>query len=281
MYEPKNPPRLGEQIPPLPWLRYGITNPCAMVRPEDPESEPLHIHEFYEIFFNVAGEVSFLINNRLYPVRPGEAVVSCPNQPHVCIYHHACRQEHFCLWLEWDTGEVPYAFLRRRDRLPHFSFGEASAEVERLLRLLYTMTLRSKEEDSLRRNLCLLELFQLFSDTERHEPHSMAIPENLQRILDGIESDFAELHHVKDLSERYFVSTATLNRWFRKYLHTSPREFLESKKISHAAALLSAGATVTEACMRSGFSDCSHFIVLFKKRFGVTPLGYRRRGGDI
>ena len=276
MYEPKNPPRLNEEIPPLPWLRYGITNPSAMVTPNDPESEPLHMHEYYEIFFNVAGKVSFLIDNRLYPVHPGEAVLSCPNQPHVCIVEQAGRQEHFCLWLEWDAGEVPFEFLNRRDRLPVFSFGDAAAaQAELLLRRLHGMS--SQREDPLRRNLCLLELFGLFSRTERGDKQASAIPQSLQQILDGIETDFAELRHVKDLSERYFVSPATLHRWFHKYLHTSPRELLESKKLSHAAALLAGGATVTEACMQTGFSDCSHFIVLFKKRFGMTPLTYRRR----
>ena len=277
MYEPKYPPRLNVELPPLPKLRYGITNPVGQVRPEDPESEPLHIHGCYEIFFNVAGEVSFFLNNRLYPVHPGEAVLSYPNQPHVCIYDQAGYQEHFCLWLEWDAEEAPYDLWNRRDRSPLFNFGEDAVQVERLFRRLYAMS-RQKAGDSLRQNLCLHELFQLFSNTEQSEPQSREIPRSLQEILDGIESRVTDFHHVKDLSEHYFVSPATLSRWFRKYLHTSPREFLESKRLSLAANLLSKGMTVTEACMQSGFSDCSHFIVMFKRRFGMTPLAYKRRG---
>ena len=52
---------------------------------------------------------------------------------------------------------------------------------------------------------------------------------------------------------------------------------LLQQKLSHAVKLLMNGHTVTEACMRAGFSDCSHFTVLFKKAFGMTPLQYKRK----
>ena len=99
----------------------------------------------------------------------------------------------------------------------------------------------------------------------------------LQDILNDIHINFAEIHHINQLTDRYFVSHATLSRWFRKYLHTSPREYLESKKLAHAVKLLDSGATVTEACINSGFPCCSHFIGLFKKKFGETPLKYKKR----
>jgi AraC-like DNA-binding protein len=34
---------------------------------------------------------------------------------------------------------------------------------------------------------------------------------------------------------------------------------------------------ISEVVMRSGFSDVSHFHKYFKKRFGVSPLKYRKR----
>ena len=39
---------------------------------------------------------------------------------------------------------------------------------------------------------------------------------------------------------------------------------------------LRGGASVTAAATNAGFSDCSHFIVLFKKKFGQTPLEYKK-----
>ena len=49
--------------------------------------------------------------------------------------------------------------------------------------------------------------------------------------------------------------------------------------MSEAVRLLADGAGVTEACLGAGFSDTSHFIALFKKRFGKTPLEYKKQIG--
>ena len=102
------------------------------------------------------------------------------------------------------------------------------------------------------------------------------MPPEMQEIVDDINENFAEILHVGDIFERHYISRATLNRRFRKYLHVSPREFLEAKKLSYAKKLLSKGCSVTEACMLSGFSDCSYFIAVFKKKFGSTPLKYKK-----
>jgi AraC-like DNA-binding protein len=97
----------------------------------------------------------------------------------------------------------------------------------------------------------------------------------MQQILDYIDANFAQIRNVKDVSDKFFISSATLNRWFKKYLKISPGKYLETIKLAHAKKVLQNGGSVTEACFSSGFTDCSHFIVLFKKRFNVTPNKFK------
>ena len=40
------------------------------------DHEKPHIHDSYEIYVNVSGDVAFLVNNSLYPVQKGDVVVS-------------------------------------------------------------------------------------------------------------------------------------------------------------------------------------------------------------
>ena len=77
----------------------------------------------------------------------------------------------------------------------------------------------------------------------------------------------------------YFVSQSTLCRMFRKHLQTTPRLYLESKRLAHSRRLLREGKSVLDACYESGFSDYSNYIRLFKRRFSVTPGQYR--SGDV
>lgn len=120
----------------------------------------------------------------------------------------------------------------------------------------------------------ILACFEKGTTNAVNQPH---IPEVMQKILDDIQDNFSSIRNINDILSSHFVSSATLTRWFRSYLHSSPHEYLQSVRLSHAATMLLNGASVTEACMRSGFSDCSHFIVLFKKKFGETPLKYKKR----
>jgi AraC-like DNA-binding protein len=122
-----------------------------------------------------------------------------------------------------------------------------------------------------------MQMLVLLEKNETSGPEKPYIPIALQRIIDDINRNFASIRNVNDILTTHFISSATLTRWFRKYIHSSPREYLESVRLSNATKMLVNGSSVTEACMSSGFSDCSHFIALFKKRFGETPYSYKKQ----
>lgn len=275
MYEPKHSPSLDQSVSLPSGMRFGISHLNDFIRREDPNADPLHIHNYLEIFFNLSSDASFLVNNTLYPVQRGEAVLSRPNDIHVCIFNKAALHEHICLWIDTDFDQPIFSFLRQADFCPLYTF---ESEEEKSLRdaLFALLNACQKEHSALEKTAYLWQILSFFEERRPSDEKKPSSPVPLQNVLDDIQENFAEIHHIGDLLSRHFVSSATLTRYFRKYLHTSPREYLESVRLSHAAAMLSRGATVTEACMKSGFFDCSYFIVLFKKRFGVTPLQYKK-----
>ena len=86
MYEPKRPPIITSKTLSLPDMRYGIVRCDKFVDIEDPTMDPLHIHGYLEIFFNLSKDVSFLVNDTVYPVAKGEILINRPNDVHVCIF---------------------------------------------------------------------------------------------------------------------------------------------------------------------------------------------------
>lgn len=275
MYEPKNLPQLNETISAFSGIRFSVVHNNKYRKIDDSDADPLHIHNYIEIFFNVSSDVSFLLNNNLYPVPAGDAVISYPGDIHMGIFHKSSVQEHVCIWIDADFTSPIFSFLHKEDFCPLFSFDEETKKTLQSL-VFSLLDVCEKEGSELEKVSYLLRILTIF---EKKTPHYVAqadIPEPLQKVLDDIHENFAEIRSVNDILTSHFLSSATLTRWFRKHLHSSPREYLESVRLSNAAVLLSNGHSVTEACMRSGFSDCSHFIVLFKKKFGVTPLKYKK-----
>ena len=276
MYEPKYLPQLNEAISAFSGIRLSIVHHNEYLYCDDPDADPLHIHNCLEIFLNVSSDISFLVNNNLYLVPEGDAVISCPGDIHMGIFHKSAVQEYVCIWIDADFTSPIFSFLRKGDFSPLFSFDEQTKK--KLQYLAFSLLDVCKKEGSeLEKTSYLLQILTIFEKKMPHDTAQADIPETLQNILDDIHENFFEICSVNSILASHFVSSATLTRWFRKYLHTSPREYLESVRLSNAVLLLSNGHSVTDACMRSGFSDCSHFIVLFKKKFGETPLQYKKK----
>lgn len=88
MYEAKYPPLLDQSISALPDIRLSVHRRKRYRRHDDPAAEPLHIHQCLEIFFNISSNVSFLVNNKLYSVPIGDAVISCPGDVHMAVFQN-------------------------------------------------------------------------------------------------------------------------------------------------------------------------------------------------
>ena len=184
--------------------------------------------------------------------------------------------EYFCLWISTEDGSPTAEFIEKNFKENFFSCEKSCDDISALL---FKICEGTDTDDRFEETVNLLQCLLLLS--EKREGDSIAppsiLPIEIQRIVDDINENFADIRSVADILERHYISQATLNRRFKKYIKVTPRAFLESKKLAYAKLLLSAGASVTDACFRSGFSDCSHFISVFKRKFGYTPYKYKSK----
>ena len=257
-------------------IRYRVRYKKIYELPDDPKHDDSHIHSCYEIYFNLDGDVSFWVNNRLYPIKKGDIIATRPGDVHMCVYHSPSVHEHFCLWIELDSEGAAEQYMKEFFNNKHYSFGE---KADILAKLFFELHRQNDGGEVFLQTVALFSVFAMLGESHAKSTAKAdeMMPPEMQRIVDDLNENFAEFKAVKEITERYYISQATLNRYFRKYLHISPREYLEAKKLANAAKLLANGNTVTEACMLSGFSDCSHFIAVFKKKFGETPLKYKNK----
>lgn len=97
-------------------------------------------------------------------------------------------------------------------------------------------------------------------------------------VIEEIERDYALPLTVDALSRGVFVTPQYLSRLFRRYLNCSTYEYLTSFRIGKAKELLitNPALDIQDVARRTGFSDPSHFISVFRKAVGTTPLKFRR-----
>jgi len=91
---------------------------------------------------------------------------------------------------------------------------------------------------------------------------------------------------IKEIMEANFFSNLSLDEFarlcarslsafkqeFKNIFHTTPGKWLLEKRLEYSRYLLeTSDSTVDEVCVMSGFENRSHFIRVFKSKYGLTP----------
>ena len=95
---------------------------------------------------------------------------------------------------------------------------------------------------------------------------------------DILEGSLDETLRLDELARRSHLSPFHLHRHFRRMFGETPQAYRTRRRLERAAAALrSSPVPVTDIALDAGFSSLGSFSSLFKRRFGVSPLGYRVR----
>ena len=235
------------------------------------------MHPDCEVYINLSGNVSFMVENRIYPIISGSVIVTRPYEYHHCIYHDDSPHKHFCIW--FSVEQNPHFLKRFYDR----KSGEENLllpdvrDQRELISLCYEWL--EDEGDPLQQQHRFLRLLGLLEHATVASPPSECYPPDLTAALDEINRSFSQPISLAALAAASYVSVSTLERHFAQWLHMTPSDYLRKRRLSHAAELLAGGSSVMEACLQSGFSDNSRFIALFKRYYGMTPLNYKKQTG--
>ena len=98
----------------------------------------------------------------------------------------------------------------------------------------------------------------------------------LRRIRDRIDREFAEPLNLEQLARGEDMSAGHLSRQFKLAYGETPYQYLMTRRIERAKALLRAGhLNVTETCFTVGFSSLGTFSSRFSELVGMSPSAYR------
>lgn len=105
----------------------------------------------------------------------------------------------------------------------------------------------------------------------------MVLPaRHLLRAKDLVDARYFDPLTVADLARAAGLSRAHFSREFRHTFGESPHQYLLTRRLERAAALLrNTDRTVTEICFTVGLSSLGSFTVTFGRIYGMTPLEYR------
>jgi AraC-like DNA-binding protein len=99
---------------------------------------------------------------------------------------------------------------------------------------------------------------------------------HLLRAKDLADARYFDALTVADLARAAGLSPAHFSREFRSAFGETPHQYLLTRRLERAAALLrNTDRTVTEICFAVGLASLGSFTTSFRRVYGAAPLAYR------
>lgn len=246
----------------------------------------LHHHDFYELYFLMSGDVTYIIESKIYHVMPGDILLISPKELHQLLIHpEMASYERYVLWVD------PQALARlggEADLSKCFdpSVGGnllrlQSEERSRIQAIMEQLHRESQQpgfggevlrESLLVQLLVMVNRLALRQDTQPQDaPHSNRA---VSKVIDYVNLHYGEPLSLDMLAEKFYVSKYHLSHEFNRQVGTSIYRYIQKKRLLIARQLMAQGKRPNEVYSVCGFGDYAGFYRAFKAEYGAGPREY-------
>ncbi len=247
-----------------------------------------HWHPEHELIYIKSGTLSLRLNDTQFVARAGDVIFVAggtihSGEPQGCVY--TCILVELQKLLKKNDLCQDFAhLLQSRQDVVCTNLSERSAEFSRLCEEISKITAENKRGYPFTVKGLIFTLFGEMMDVAVLGENGRAAAtdiaaEKIRGAISYMEQNCGEQIKLCDLAQTANLSTNHFLRLFKSVVGVTPFVYLADYRLAKAAHdLLSTDLSVTAVALSCGFNDASYFIHTFKRVYGVTPSGYRKRG---
>lgn len=252
-----------------------------------------HMHDMFEIYYFISGDVSYFIENKVYRLKYGDLLILNSSELHKVSFQSGARYER--ITVQFYPEIIGMLSSPRFDLLECFSCrlkGEGNKisltkakmrDIEEIFRRLEGACCDNgsrQDGNDVLRLVYFMELLVFVNNAYKNNKPAAdehMVPARLKPLFKYIDENLDEDLSLEVLSAVTYTDRFYLSRLFKGSTGMSIQEYILYKKVFKAKELLSQGMSVMEVCRNSGFNDYSNFIRTFRKLAGTSPGRYGRR----
>lgn len=248
-----------------------------------------HNHDFYEMYFFLSGNVTYMIEGKSYRLRPWDILLISHKELHKPIIDPATPYERIVLWVNpefvkkqsTESSNLTLCFeatFRNQSNLLRPD-AEVAANIKHTMAKFEKACHGTGFGSEILTKSFLTELMvyinKAFMDVQGESLDvDIQYNEKVSSIIRYIAENLNEDLSLDVLAARFFMSKYHLLHEFKRHAGYSIHQYIQQKRLIMAKALLKEGMQVAEVCNRCGFGDYSNFIRAFKKAYGLPPKKY-------
>lgn len=230
----------------------------------------LHCHTNFEVFYFISGDISYMVEGKIYNPKPSSIILLRPNIVHGVKTHS-------------EDDYIRYAFHFREDFISEECrelllapfYGNSIYFEDMMLDAVFDRVISAKKlpDEKLmyfalkcRLEALLTEIFPL-ANVQGQDPHdTLAF-----KISNYINSHLRENLSLDIIANEFYISKSQLGRIFNDNLGTTVANYISLKRCTMAKELIQRGSSATLASIECGFNDYSTFFRSYKKFIGENP----------
>jgi len=250
-----------------------------------------HIHDGYELFYFISGDLTYYIEGQAYKLCPNDLIITNSRELHRILFNSKASYERKYIQFKPEyissyqiDGYNMLSYLEKR-KLGYFNRILAKDVLEDGIFELWDKIEKASLEHSPESPIMIKTFFiqmlitinKIFSKYNNPVVNSYKYDEKIVTILDFINKNLNEKITLDLLEQEFFVNKYYLCHIFKTNTGFTVFEYITYKRIMRAIELLMSGKTALDAAHAVGFGDYSTFYKAFKKITGFSPNQYYRK----
>lgn len=244
------------------------------------------LHEEYELFLMISGDISWFIENRIHDFKPGSLILFNNFEVHKLNVRSNKRFDRLRLLFDPNLARM---FSFQGDDLlscftgrplgsgniltpPAGTLAEILGDFDSLERSIREASLL----DTLTGFLALLRAVNKAYGERGEAAEDGGLPELVNLILEYIERHLGGDLSLEAIGEGCGLSIFHMSRLFKRHTGSTVHNFVLYKRVSAAKRYIAEGWPLDEARRLCGFGTSLAFASAFKKIAGVTPAAFAR-----
>jgi beta-xylosidase/AraC-like DNA-binding protein len=245
----------------------------------DYKEEGEHFHQDIELLYVLEGSIDVSVGDQIIHMASEDILVVNANKKHKLkasenvmyvklaigfqLFSDIFHSTNIIIWCDSTKGD-------------NDDYGELRKTIKNLLNHFVS----TKGVDNFGHiSLCyqIMDLLSVKFMVKESDRQKSTFEDRIQEIDNYIHANYYKQISLNDLSEKLYLSTGYLSRFFKKNYGMNFLEYLNNVRLYHVVdELLYTNLTITRVAYDNGFSTVASLNKVFKDKYGETPSSFRK-----